>query len=92
MTQATLGKRVGLSRTSITNIEKGRQHVALHVLYDLATELEVQPEVLMPKEPSDGRTLLPNVLEKLSHSVSRGDLEWMTQLFEAKPPKGKKSK
>ena len=27
LTQAGLAKRVGLSRTSITNIEKGRQHI-----------------------------------------------------------------
>ncbi len=32
LTQEKLGLLVGLSRTSITNIEKGRQHVSLHLL------------------------------------------------------------
>lgn len=31
LSQEQLGKRVGLSRTSVTNIERGRQHVNLEM-------------------------------------------------------------
>jgi transcriptional regulator with XRE-family HTH domain len=48
LTQESLGKLVGLSRTSITNIEKGRQPVALHQLFALAQALRVQPAALLP--------------------------------------------
>jgi len=48
LTQEALGKLVGLSRTSITNIEKGRQPVALHQLFALAEALRVQPAALLP--------------------------------------------
>ena len=48
LTQGQLGERVGLSRTSITNIEQGRQKVLLHQVYALAGHLEVPPESLMP--------------------------------------------
>src|SRR5262245_59867222 len=48
MTQDQLAVRVGLSRTSITNIEQGRQHVSLHQLYSIAEALQVSPEVLLP--------------------------------------------
>ncbi|WP_247519282.1 helix-turn-helix domain-containing protein [Bradyrhizobium sp. 190] len=48
MTQEKLGILVGLSRTSITNIEKGRQHVSLHQLFAIAEALEVAPSLLLP--------------------------------------------
>ncbi|MCH8096367.1 MAG: helix-turn-helix transcriptional regulator [Proteobacteria bacterium] len=48
LTQEKLGRLVGLSRTSITNIEKGRQHVALHQVFALANALGVPPSALLP--------------------------------------------
>ena len=54
MTQDRLGTLVGLSRTSITNIEKGRQHVSLHQLYRIADALGIAPDVLMPPPPRPG--------------------------------------
>jgi len=50
LTQDALGKRVGLSRTSITNIEQGNQHVGLHLLYELAKAVGVRPVDLLPDE------------------------------------------
>lgn len=52
MSQETLARNVGLSRTSITNIECGRQHVALHLLYDLASFLRTEPSALLPSNAS----------------------------------------
>ena len=48
LNQAALGIKVGLSRTSITNIERGRQQVALHMLYELAYALGAEPQDLLP--------------------------------------------
>ena len=48
LTQSQLAKRVGLSRTSITNIELGQQHIPLHVLYPLASALGASPHELLP--------------------------------------------
>lgn len=48
LTQQQLADRVGLSRTSITNIESGRQQVALHQVYLLASALGRQPAELLP--------------------------------------------
>lgn len=58
MTQDRLGKLVGLSRTSITNIEKGRQNVSLHQLYRIAEVLEIKPEMLLPPPPTPGTSKL----------------------------------
>ncbi|MEV7084125.1 helix-turn-helix transcriptional regulator [Streptomyces sp. NPDC093516] len=60
LNQQELGSAVGLNRTSISNIEKGRQRVALHMLFEFATALRVEPESLLPA--SDGRS---DVLDEL---------------------------
>lgn len=39
---------LGLSRTSVTNIERGRQPVQLHTLYRIAATLGVEPTLLLP--------------------------------------------
>lgn len=53
MTQAELGRRIGLSRTSITNIEQGRQPVSLHQFLLIAHALRVPPEALLPRTSTD---------------------------------------
>lgn len=56
LTQDALAGRVSLSRTSVTNIEKGRQKVLLHTLCNLADALGVTPDVLMPEPELEVRT------------------------------------
>ncbi|WP_329176814.1 helix-turn-helix domain-containing protein [Streptomyces sp. NBC_01477] len=72
LNQQTLGSAVGLNRTSISNIEKGRQRVPLHMLLEFASALHVEPESLLPTAtgrtdvlddlPEDTRSWAENVL------------------------------
>jgi transcriptional regulator with XRE-family HTH domain len=50
LSQAQFAARVGLSRTSVTNIERGRQAVQLYQLYTFASALQVDVVRLLPKE------------------------------------------
>jgi transcriptional regulator with XRE-family HTH domain len=50
MTQKALAMTIGLTRTSLTNIEKGRQKILLHTFSDLAVALGVDPVDLLPKK------------------------------------------
>lgn len=50
LSQAQFGAKVGLSRTSVTNIECGRQPIQLHQLYLFAWTLKVDVTKLLPKE------------------------------------------
>jgi transcriptional regulator with XRE-family HTH domain len=50
LTQKQLADRVDLPRTSITNIEGGRQRIALHQLVQFAEALGVEPLELLPEE------------------------------------------
>ncbi len=48
LTQEALAQDVSLTRTSIVNIEKGKQQLLLHTLVQIAHALKVEPAELLP--------------------------------------------
>jgi transcriptional regulator with XRE-family HTH domain len=48
LSQDELAKLVGLARTSLTNIEQGRQHPTLHTLCEIVECLKVEISELLP--------------------------------------------
>lgn len=52
LSQRELAGKIGLSRASVVNIEKGRHRVQIHVLYDLARALDAQLAELLPQPTS----------------------------------------
>lgn len=49
MTQAELADAVEILRTSVTNIEAGRQRLTIQGLYDIAEVLKINPKSLLPE-------------------------------------------
>lgn len=49
MNQEKLGQVLGLTRTSVTNIESGKQKISLDTLYKLCEEFSVEVSDLLPK-------------------------------------------
>ena len=49
LSQAQLAARLGVSRTSIVNIEAGRQHAPLHILWQIAGILGTELSLLIPQ-------------------------------------------
>lgn len=81
LTQDELARRVGLTRTSITNIENGNQTVPVHVVYELSKALGTTPTVLLP-DPAD---LLrsDDIVENLafpSSDLSTEELSWVRKI------------
>lgn len=70
ISQEMLADELGLSRTSVTNIEKGRQPIQLHSLYLIARLLSVELKELLPS---------PQVFEmsQLPERVSVSRSEWL---------------
>jgi len=72
LNQEELGHQVGLERSSISNVEKGRQRIQLHMLLKFAAALNVPPEDLLPDStaisdplrnvPADTRRFVRDVL------------------------------
>jgi transcriptional regulator with XRE-family HTH domain len=79
LTQEGLGRSVGLSRTSITNIEKGRQHVALHQVFALAGALEIPATTLLPRD--EGATAVSALSKKLP-GVDQDVVAWVSQVIQ----------
>lgn len=65
LTQDDLGKRMNLSRTAITNIEKGNQGVTLLQLYEFAEKLNISPVELLPREDVDVRSRSAKQMQEL---------------------------
>lgn len=65
LNQEQFGVLVGLSRASIVNIEKGKQHPTVHFLFDVAQKFGVGIEELFPN------TL--NELDKKARSLEEPD-------------------
>lgn len=77
ITQAKLASVLGLSRTSVTNIEKGRQQVQVHTLARLADILSVHVSELLPsKQLLETRTVTDNL-----RSYAPETREWATRII-----------
>jgi len=50
LTQEKLSIKLGISRTALTNIEAGRQHLHVHKLCDISVALDLDVQDLIPKE------------------------------------------
>jgi transcriptional regulator with XRE-family HTH domain len=57
LTQADLADAVGISRTSLTNIESGRQRILVDQLAGLSRKLLISPAELIPIENDGGKKL-----------------------------------
>ena len=68
VTQEALAKKTSLTRTSIINIEKGRQQILLHTLVGIAQVLHVPLTDLIPDSDS---------LETLLHDKTRKGVAWV---------------
>ena len=76
--QGPLAGAVGLSRTSITNIERGRQRVDVELLVRLATTLGVAVNELVPSMRSSKQKALPRKARQLDPKARA----WVQRIIE----------
>lgn len=72
MSQETLAAKIGLSRASVVNIEKGRQNPPLHVLIRIAEVLNTNLISLVPT--SEESRIKPSLRREISKKEREGDL------------------
>lgn len=82
-TQEKLSELIGLTRTSITNIEKGRQKISVHILYNLASSLNILPHELLPHpEQLVKKNNIPISNElTINEEVTSEELEWIKEMI-----------
>src|SRR4051812_41624405 len=91
LSQADLARLVDptgdrLGRSSIANIESGKQRVALHLFLELAQALKVDPCDFLPAQPDP----MPAFATRLPH-LTPTEQEWLTRVV-AKPKPKRRSK
>lgn len=90
LSQADLARLVDpqgdrLSRSSIANIENGKQRVALHLFLEIAGVLKVDPKELLPIAATE----VPTIVER-APNLSPPEQEWLTRIV-ARPPGRRRS-
>lgn len=75
MSQEDIGLAVNLTRTSIVNIEHGRQKVMIHTLYALAEVLDVPVIQLLPLSTDPEEEILSDPLAQRNPAVKTLYLE-----------------
>ena len=78
ITQEALGALIGLTRTSVLNIEKGRQKFLAHTLMDISVALHVRPDEILP----DVQPTLDKELEQLLEGRPQDEQDWIKNTFD----------
>jgi len=83
MTQEQLADAVGVLRTSITNIEAGRQKPPLHLLYEVCIALGVEVAAILPanaavSQPTTRSISIDGVIKEVPPKAA----EFLKQLLE----------
>ena len=72
LSQEKLAQHLGVSRASIVNIEAGRQHAPLHLLWQIAEALDTELVLLLPRREDLAETELPVRLDsKMLRQIER---------------------
>jgi len=72
-TQGSLANKLGVSRTSITNIEAGNQKIPLHMLYNIGALFEIDPRELLPSPGSVHVNSEINIIKSRNTVVDVGE-------------------
>lgn len=75
-TQMELANKTGMSRTSIVNIEKGRQFPPLHLVWELSRALDCDPSDFFPKSNKSfyEKPSKSNILKVINKKSKQGDI------------------
>jgi transcriptional regulator with XRE-family HTH domain len=79
LTQERLAEGIGLTRTSVNNIEHGRQAIQIHTLYTIASALGMNPLALLPPPPESAEMLA--VDKQLPKKMGQSDREWVRRVL-----------
>lgn len=90
ITQECLAENIGMSRTSVVNIEQGRHHIQVHTLVEISKQLEVLLQDLIPElignKVSETAILTNSYVSKELDSVKKSILKTTNKEVELNVP------
>lgn len=79
-TQQELADLIHLTRSSIANIEIGRQKLPIHVLYAIAEQLKIEPFNLLPSGNPESEIKVKDDMRVKLDDFSLEELKWIKQI------------
>ncbi|MHB1563271.1 MAG: helix-turn-helix domain-containing protein [Leptospirillum sp.] len=92
ITQADLGRRVGLVRTTIANLEAGRQSVSLPLLYRIVQSLGNDLASFLPPIETGMENASVQDEDSVTGEISAREIGWAERVTHRPPEKKKKEK
>ena len=92
ITQADLGRRVGLVRTTIANLEAGRQSVSLPLLYRIVQSLGNDLASLLPPIETGMENASAQDEDSATGEISARESGWAERVIRRSPEKKEKEK
>ena len=92
ITQADLGRRVGLVRTTIANLEAGRQSVSLPLLYRIVQSLGNDLAAFLPPIETGMENSPVQHEDSATGEISTRESGWTERVILRSPEKKKKEK
>jgi transcriptional regulator with XRE-family HTH domain len=92
ITQADLGRRVGLVRTTIANLEAGRQSVSLPLLYRIVQSLGNDLDSFLPPIETGMENASVQDEDSATGEISAREIGWTERVTHRPPEKKKKEK
>lgn len=89
MTQTQLATKAGILRTSIVNLEAGRQRAPLHTLYAICAALSTEPGAVLPQMRDivvEEQLVLP--IDGVNQVVPPRTAALVSELFGTRPARG----
>jgi transcriptional regulator with XRE-family HTH domain len=80
ITQTELANHIGLTRTSIVNIERGKHRIQIHLLYKIASYLGVELSKLLPALQKQN-SVLPEYMKNKVDDFKPEDLEKVKRII-----------
>lgn len=89
MSQETLSAAIGLSRSSVANIESGRQKIGVSLLYLMADVLQTTPHELLP--PYQGKTDSKGLEIPMPKELPAEEQKWIRRVINPARKRGRRS-
>ena len=92
ITQTDLARRVGLVRTTIANLESGRQSVSLPLFYRIVQSLGTDLATLLPPIETGMENTPIQHVDSVTGKHSMREVDWKERVILKSPEKNKKEK
>ncbi len=81
LTQSDLAERIGVTRTSISNLESGRQRVPIDTLFAICEVLRIEPRDILPTIEEARKMQRGFNVDEIKENFDTQSADWILKLI-----------